>query len=337
MPIFGGNYLVTFLCGGLQGAKILEGLLRVIPQEELTVIVNTMDNVDICGLEIYPTLEYFLFLLAGKLDTRHWETIKNDTYTFMNSISHLMISDNPNSNRKEKPWFRFGDTLFSHSLFLKHLMNKGKSFPEVIEKISEKLGIKARVLPLTDNKISFKIYTEQGMLSFLEYRNKEIKGHIKEIKSVEYEGIDKVKVNPKVEEVLSSSSDKILIGPSNPPLNVLICTEFLTTLKSVKQAIEKASCDVIAISPVVGDEPIEEPLRRIMEEALGFGGSIIQIAERYKGLIDTLIIDEADDQFKEQIKEMGMEVIVTTIRLGHQEYRIKLAELVSKLLPTYLG
>lgn len=313
--------MITVISGGLRTTRFLEGLLRVIPQENFSIIVNTINNLEVLGLEIYPDLEYLLFLLAGKLDIRYWETVQGDTYSFMNSFSYLM--------NKEDLWFRFGDTLFSLVLFRKHLITKGAFFSEAIEKIAEKLNIKARVLPMTNDKVIFKISTDQGELPFLEYRNKELQGLIKEVKKVEYAGIDKAEANPKIEDALSKS-EAILIGPSNPPLNI----EPMLAFEEIKNTVEKASGTVIAISPVLGDEPIDQPMKRLMEEAIGVGTSTVEIVERYPGLIDTLIIDKSDEKYKEQLEEMGMEVIVTDVKLGTHENRTKLAEIVSKLLPT---
>jgi LPPG:FO 2-phospho-L-lactate transferase len=289
------------------------------PQEDLAIIANTINNVNVIGLRIYPDLEYLLFLLAGKLDIRYWETIQGDTYSFMDTLSYLVD--------KEDLWFRFGDTLISHVIFRNHLMTTGKSFSEAIEIIAQKLGIIAKVIPMTSDDVVFKVSTDQGDLPFLEYRNKELQGLIKEVKKVEYDGIDKAKPNSKIEDTLSKS-DAIVIGPSNPPLNI----EPMLAFQDIKNAIEKASCNVIAISPVLGDEPIDQPMRRLIEEAIGIGTSIINIVERYPGLIDTLIIDEKDEKYKEQLVDMGMEVIVTQVRIGTQENRTKLAEIVAKLI-----
>ncbi len=313
--------MITIISGGLRTTKFLEGLLRVIPQEKLGIIVNTMNNLEVLGLDIYPDLEYLLFLLAGKLDIRYWETIQNDTYSIMNSLSYLM--------NKEDLWFRFGDTLITQIIFREHLMTKGAFFSEAITIIAEKLGIKARVFPITDAKVIFQVITDQGNLPFMEYRNKELQGIIKEVKKIEYVGIDKAEVHPKIKDTLSNS-DAIIIGPSNPPLNI----EPMLAFEEIKNTIEKSSGNVIAISPVLGDEPIDQPMRRLMEEALGIGTSILAIVERYPGLIDTLIIDESDEKHKEKLEEMGMEVIVTTVKLNSQENRIKLAEIVSRLLDT---
>ncbi len=206
-------------------------------------------------------------------------------------------------------------------------MNTGKSFSEAIEIIAQKLGITAKVLPMTDDKVVFKVSTDQGDLPFLEYRNKELEGLIKEVKKIEYDGIKKAKANSNIYDYLSKS-DAIVIGPSNPPLNV----EPMLAFQDIKNAIEKAHCSVIAISPVLGDEPIDQPMRRLMEEAIGIGTSINDIVERYPGLIDTLIIDENDEKYKEQLEDLGMEVIVTKVRIGTQENRTKLAEIVAKLI-----
>ncbi len=315
----GGNYLITIISGGLRTTRFLEGLLRVIPQEDLAVIANTINNVNVLGLRIYPDLEYLLFLLAGKLDIRYWETIQGDTYSFMDALSYLM--------NKEDVWFRFGDILISHVLVRNYLMTTGKSFSEAIDIIAQKLGIIAKVIPMTSDDVVFKVNTDQGDLPFLEYRNKELQGLIKEVKKVEYSGIDKAKPNSEIEATLSKS-DAIVIGPSNPPLNI----EPMLAFQDIKNAIEKASCNVIAISPVLGDEPIDQPMRRLIEDAIGIGTSIINIVERYPGLIDTLIIDENDEKYKEQLEDMGMEVIVTKVRIGTQENRTKLAEIVAKLI-----
>ena len=315
----GGNYLITIISGGLRTTRFLEGLLRVIPQEDLAVIANTINNVNVLGLRIYPDLEYLLFLLAGKLDIRYWETIQGGTYSFMDALSYLM--------NKEDVWFRFGDILISHVLVRNYLMTTGKSFSEAIDIIAQKLGIIAKVIPMTSDDVVFKVNTDQGDLPFLEYRNKELQGLIKEVKKVEYSGIDKAKPNSEIEATLSKS-DAIVIGPSNPPLNI----EPMLAFQDIKNAIEKASCNVIAISPVLGDEPIDQPMRRLIEDAIGIGTSIINIVERYPGLIDTLIIDENDEKYKEQLEDMGMEVIVTKVRIGTQENRTKLAEIVAKLI-----
>jgi LPPG:FO 2-phospho-L-lactate transferase len=347
--------VITLLSGGLRGNKFLEGLLQVTPQEELTIVVNAVNNIEICGLDIFPDLENMLFLLAGKLDIREWQTaessfrlmnalsnkiptlsylidrdwenIKDDTHSFMDAFSYLMNED--------EFYGYFGDTFFAHVIFREYLMTKGKSFSEAIGIIAEKLDIKACVLPTTDDKITLKIVTDQGKISLLEYRDKEIKGSIKEIKEIEFDGINNAKINSKVEDAFSNS-DLILIGPCNPLLNVLLFTDYLPTLRPIEKAIEKASGNVIAISPVSGDEPIEQPLWRVMEEAVGFTGEVPQIAKKYQGLIDVLVINESDEKYKEQLEEMGIQVVVTNVNLGTQENRTKLGEIISRLVHTYL-
>jgi LPPG:FO 2-phospho-L-lactate transferase len=238
----------------------------------------------------------------------------------MNSLSYL-------KENEEDLWFRFGDTLIAQVVFRDHLISQGKSFSEAIEIIAQKLDIKAKIIPLTDDKVIFKVVTDKGTLPFLEYRNKANQGLIEEVKKLEFNGINKAKVGPKVSDVLSNC-EAIIIGPSSPPIYI----EPMLAFNDIKHALETASCNVIAISPAIGDEPMEEPIRRIIEEALGHGTSLIDIVERYPGLIDTLIIDESDEKYKEQLEEMGMEVIVTKVSLGDYEHRTKLAELVSKLL-----
>ncbi|MFX1519918.1 MAG: 2-phospho-L-lactate transferase CofD family protein [Promethearchaeota archaeon] len=312
--------MITLLYGGSRTAQFLEGLLRIIPQENFSIVANILNTVEIFGLEIHPNLEYLLFLLAGKLDIRYWKTIQGDTYSFMNSLSSLM-------NTKENLWFRFGDTLIAQVVFRHYLMSQGKSFSEAIEIIAKKLGIKARVIPMTDDKVTFKIVTDQGEMSYLEFCAKESKGLIKEIKKIEYVGIDKAKVNSKAGDALSNC-DAILIGPSNPTIYI----EPMIAIQDIKNAIEKASCNVIAISPKIGDQPIDTYVKRIIEETLGHGTSLLEIVKRYPGLIDTLVIDESDEKYKDQLEELGMEVIVTKVSLGVYEKRTKLAELVSKLL-----
>ena len=157
--------MITLLYGGSRTAQFLEGLLRIIDQENFAIIANTLNTVEVFGLEIHPNLEYLLFLLAGKLDIRYWETIQGDTYSFMDALSYLAD--------KEDLWFRFGDILFSHIIVRKHLMDTGKSFSEAIEIIAQKLGITAKVLPMTNDKVVFEVSTDQGDLPFLEYRNKD--------------------------------------------------------------------------------------------------------------------------------------------------------------------
>jgi LPPG:FO 2-phospho-L-lactate transferase len=312
--------VITLLYGGTRTAQFLEGLLRIVPQEKFSIIANTINNIEVLDLEIIPNLEYLLFLLAGKLDIRYWKTIQNDTYSFMNTLSSLM-------NAEKNPCFRFGDTLIAEAVFRHHLMRQGKSLSEALEIIAERLGIKARIIPMTDDNVKFKVITDQGEMSYLEFRAKEPQGKIKEIKKIEYAGLDKAKANSKIGDALSNS-DAILIGPSNPPIYITP----MITIQDIKNAIEKASCNVIAISPIISDTPIDLPVKRIIEEALGHGTSLLEIVERYPGLIDTLVIDESDEKYKDQLEELGMEVIVTKVSLGDYEKRTKLAELVSKLL-----
>ena len=137
--------MITLLYGGSRTAQFLEGLLRIIDQENFSIITNTLNTVEVFGLEVHPNLEYLLFLLAGKLDIRYWKTIQGDTYSFMNSLSYLRENE-------EDLWFRFGDTLMAQVVFRDYLMSQGKSFSEAIEIIAQRLGITAKIIPLTDDK-----------------------------------------------------------------------------------------------------------------------------------------------------------------------------------------
>jgi len=302
--------MITALAGGVGAAKFLTGLVKLVPEEELTVIVNTGDNIILHGLYISPDTDIITYTLADIVDEKKGWGIRGDTFHCLEALEKL----------GQQTWFRLGDKDMATHLYRTTLLRKGLTLSEVTAQIARSFGLKLAILPMTDNRFETRIKTRDGTVHFEEYLVK--RKARDEVLGVSYSGLNNAEP---AEGVLDSiaNSELVVLCPSNP----IVSIGTILAVRGVKNALRKTHARKVAISPIVAGSPIKGPADKLLK-GLGCEVSAFAVAELYRDFLDTFVIDIADCQSKTRIEELGIEVKVTnTIMLSLQD-KIALAKTV---------
>ena len=307
---------VVCLAGGVGAARFLDGLAQVYPPEKITVIVNTGDDLDYLGVHISPDLDIVTYTLAGIVDTEKGYGIAGDTYNCMAQLDRYSA----------ETWFRIGDRDFGTHLLRTAFLQQGFSMSELTDKIRLLLGVKVKVLPMSDQMIATKIKTASGLLDFQEYFVK--RKFEDEVEDVSYEGASTARPAPSVAESIEKT-DAVILCPSNPILSI----GPILAIPGIRNSLAKTKAKILGVSPIVGGRSIKGPLDRIMRH-LGLDVSPYGVAQLYKGLLRGFVIDDVDKTVTSRINSLGMKVASTQTMMDSPTARARLAEDTLKLADT---
>ncbi|MDV0445298.1 Phosphoenolpyruvate transferase [Methanimicrococcus sp. At1] len=304
---------MIILSGGTGTPKLIDGLRQILPDEEITVIVNTGEDIWSSEVFISPDIDTVLYLFAGNLDKTKWWSIVGDTYNTYNQMKAL----------GQNEILMLGDRDRAVNLVRTKLMKDGLTLTEATAKIAEQFQIKANIVPMSDEPVTSMIETPEGKIHFQEFWV--TKKGAPEILSFEYEGTENAKLSPAAKEMLEKE-DCVIIGPSNPMTSIgpiLALPEIKEILKTKK---------VIAVSPIIGNAPVSGPAGKLMA-AKGLEVSSKGVAELYQDFVDVFVYDIRDDVIDPaEIEAMGIQAVALDTMMTDEGKRKKLAGKVLKLL-----
>ncbi len=307
--------MITALAGGVGASKFLEGLSRVAPPEEISIIVNTGDDIEMFGLYIAPDLDIVTYTLAGAVNPETGWGLAGDTF---NCLEQLL------GYTQTERWFNLGDRDLAAHIFRAQQLRQGLPLSEIAERLRTALGVKSRVLPMTDTHTPTTIITAEGEMHFQEYLVK--RRAQPKVTGIRFEYIESAKPAPGVAEAVLSS-DAIIICPSNP----LISIGPILAVPGMRDLLERAEAPVVAISPVVGGASLKGPTDRMLAD-LGMQVSAAQVARLYSDVADVFILDVQDEAAKPEIEDLGLKVCVTDTVMSGLEEKIKLAKFTLEAL-----
>ncbi|MBE0521072.1 MAG: 2-phospho-L-lactate transferase [Candidatus Methanoperedenaceae archaeon] len=265
---------MILLSGGTGTPKLIRGLRRLIPDEEITVIVNTAEDTFISGNLVSPDMDTVMYLFAGMLDESKWWGVRDETYHTNNALRELGLNER----------MLVGDTDRSTHIFRSELMRNGAKLTEATAQLSGKLGVRARILPMCDEKVDTMITTPDGIMHFQDFW---IGKHGEpDVLSVNISGIENACLTEDVIAALESE-ENVVIGPSNPVTSI----GPILALKGMQKILSKKK--VIAVSPIIGNEPVSGPAGKLMK-ASGIPVSSLGLARCYVELLDALVVDGQD-------------------------------------------
>ena len=304
--------MITALAGGVGAAKLLRGLSKVI-DDELTIIVNTGDDITLHGLHISPDLDIITYTLAGIVDPEKGWGIKGDTFNCLDMLKKLGCEG----------WFNLGDRDLAIHIYRTYLLNRGLRLSEVTAKIASAFGLSAHIIPLTDDSFQTKIKTDIGILHFQEYLVK--RGCSDRVLGVIFEGAEEAKPAPKVlESILDARA--VIICPSNP----IVSIGTILSVKGIREALQRTRATIVGVSPIIGGTPVKGPADKLMS-ALNIEVSVYGVAQLYKDFLDIFLIDACDSALKERVESLGIKVVVTNILMKSFEEEKALAKLILSL------
>ncbi len=300
--------MITALAGGVGAARFLTGLTQVVPQEELTVIANTGDDIELYGLHISPDVDIVAYTLANVVDEAKGWGIKGDTFQCLDMLKE----------RGQETWFNLGDRDLATHIYRTNRLRQGATLSQITKEICNTLGLKINLLPMTDDKFETQIRTNQGSVHFEEYF---VKRQFKdEVLGVNFVGATTALPSPGVLDAILES-EKIVVCPSNP----IVSIGTILSINGVREALRRTNARVVGVSPIIGGMPIKGPADKLMR-GLGLEVSAFGVAELYSDFIDGFVVDAVDAFQKSRIEKLGIDVSVTNTVMKSLDDKVSLAK-----------
>jgi LPPG:FO 2-phospho-L-lactate transferase len=299
--------MIVVLTGGTGGAKFVDGLRRVVPPEELTIIVNTGDDHEWWGLYVSPDVDSITYVLAGMLSSERGWGVRGDTFHCLQAMKEL----------GEPTWFSVGDRDLATHLLRTQLMSHGRTLTEVTRSIADRLDVRSRVLPMSDMRVETRIDTPAGDLSFEQYFVQ--RWYQDPVNSVRFAGASEAEPAPGVIEAISCAQ-AVLIAPSNPVTSI----GPILAVPGIRDALRETSARVGAVSPIIGSAAVSGPAGTLMK-ATGLDVSIAGLAEAYRDFLDFLVADESDADAARTLTSGSLQVHCASIMMGSIEDKARLA------------
>ncbi|MCY4060968.1 MAG: 2-phospho-L-lactate transferase [Chloroflexi bacterium] len=296
---------IVVLIGGVGGAKLASGLIEAVPPERLTFIVNTGDDFWHLGLRICPDLDTLMYTLAGLVNRQWGWGVADDSTVALDCLArHYQV----------EPWFRLGDKDLATHLLRTHWLRLGRSLTEVTACLGERLGLRARILPMCDEEVPTLVNTvERGELGFQEYFVKHAWNPT--IRAIRHQGCEKAWLSPGVGEALNDA-DIVLIAPSNPWLSLAP----ILAVPGLRAALSNLAAPVVAVTPIIAGDAVKGPTAKIMRE-LGLEVSAREVARFYRGLIDGFV----DDRRNQPFEMKGLRTVQLNTLMNDQADKVALA------------
>lgn len=299
--------MITALAGGVGAARFLQGLVRVVPEEEITVIVNTGDDIELHGLHISPDLDIVMYTLAGIVDEEKGWGVRGDTFNCLGMLRRY----------GHETWFRLGDRDLATHIYRTQLLKSGRSLAEATQRLCQRLGVKVRILPMTDDKFETRIVTDAGTMHFQEYLV--MRKAQDNVTGVMFEGVQEARPAAEVADSILNTN-AVIICPSNP----IVSIGTILSVKNIRRALKETEAKVIAVSPIVGGAPVKGPADKLMR-GLGLEVSASAVAELYRDFLDAFVIDQLDQAERERIEKLGLHVVTTNTLMRSIEDKVRLA------------
>ncbi|MGB2898348.1 MAG: 2-phospho-L-lactate transferase [Candidatus Acidiferrum sp.] len=286
------KFKITALAGGVGASKLLLGLYEVMAPRDLTIIVNTGDDIVLHGLNISPDLDIVTYTLAGIVDVKKGWGFRNETF---HALKRLALYGRAN-------WFNLGDRDLATHIHRTAMLAEGESLSEAAESIRTALGVKSRILPMSDDPVPTIIDSNEGPLHFQEYLVKRRAEPV--VRGIRFVGVESIRPAPGVLEAIATA-DRIIICPSNP----LISIGPILAVPQVREHLRKHKEKVFAVCPIVGGKSLKGPSDKMLAQ-LGHDSTALGVAKLYADFTGTFIIDPVDKSQAAAISALGLKVAI---------------------------
>lgn len=279
---------VAVLAGGVGAARLLRGLAPLLAQHQLTIIVNTADDDEFYGLHVSPDIDTVLYTLAGLSDPVRGWGIAGDTFHALEAMRRY----------QREVWFQLGDRDLATHVFRTARLREGQTLSQFTTQQARNLGVQARVLPMSDDRVRTIVETSAGRRSFQEYL---VRDRAREtVRGLSYSGARSARPAPGVRAALAEAS-LIVIAPSNP----LVSIAPILAVPGIRQTLRRAEAPVVAVSPLIGGRSVKGPADKMMR-ALGTAATPLGLADLYADLLDAMIVDTTDRAFVPKLAARGI-------------------------------
>ncbi len=320
-PSDGRSYahgVLVALCGGVGAARMLSGLVRVVPPADITAIVNVGDDMVLHGLHISPDLDTVTYTLADMDNRETGWGVAGESWTVMDELARIGGED----------WFRLGDRDLATHLFRTGRLQAGETLSSVTEELRNRRGVGVRLLPVTDDALRTRVTLAEPSalgpagteVAFQDYFVR--LHHEVAVSAVRIEGADQARPAPGVLEALENA-DTIVVCPSNPVVSI----GPLLAVPGVRQTLVARKARVVAVSPIIAGSALKGPAARLMVE-LGTEASVVGVARLYASWVGTLVVDVDDETLAADVEAQGVRCIVTPTVMSSPQRGADLAQVV---------
>ena len=299
--------MILALSGGTGGSKMVDGLAQVVGQPQLTAVVNIGDDADFYGLRVCPDLDICTYVLAGVVDERGWG-YAGDSFRCLEGLATY----------GQDAWFGLGDRDLATHIHRTLRLREGAGLAEVTAEICARLGVEARVLPMTEDEVRTRITTAAGPRSFQEYLVRG--GAAEEIEHIELIGSERARPAPGLLEAIAAA-ERIVICPSSPVVSI----GTILAIPGVRAALAARRADCAAVSPIVGRRPVEGPADRFLRGAGYDECSATQMARIYADVAAAFVLDASDAAEAPAIDALGVRTVLADALMPDRAARARLA------------
>jgi LPPG:FO 2-phospho-L-lactate transferase len=305
---------VVVLAGGVGAARFLRGLVRLVPPEDIVVIGNTGDDMWWHGLYIAPDLDTVTYWLGGMADEFRGWGIRDDT--FITQAAFAQLSD--------KAWFQLGDRDLATHLYRTGRLADGVPLHRVTAELAERLGVRSRILPMTDAPVETRLKTDAGDLHFQEYFVRERSRPT--VHEIYWTGLEDASPAPGVAEALGTAR-LVLIAPSNPSISI----GPILAVPGLRALVAAVRGRTVAISPLIAGRAVKGPTVELMR-AEGTRPDALGVAQRYQELAAGFVLDTADAALAPEIAALGYRVAIRPTMLDDLDASREVASTALDLL-----
>jgi LPPG:FO 2-phospho-L-lactate transferase len=302
--------VITVLAGGVGAARFLQGLLQVHSPSDITIVSNVGDDAEFFGLHVSPDIDAVLYHLSGIADQERGFGIRHDSFHILDSLERFGYDT----------WFRLGDRDMATCLTRTDLLRRGRTLSEATAELADAFVVPARIIPVTNDRLRTMLRTEDGVIDFQEYfAKRRTEGHVWE---VIFDGAAEATPAPGVLDSIADA-EAVLITPSNP----LVSIAPILAVPGVRDALRVATARVAAVSPIVGGRALKGPAARMLRDQ-SLPASPVTIASLYQDFLDVMVIDNEDKDHADDIKGLGLEVLITDTIMTTMDKKATLARTV---------
>ena len=301
--------MITVLSGGTGTPKLLQGIKEIVEPDDLTIIVNTLENDYFSGVYVSADIDTVLYTMCDMINDEFWYGVKGDTFITHERLEELGCGE----------LLRIGDIDRATKIQKTQLMQK-YGLAKACDIQAKNMGIKSKILPMSEENSDIKIVTDVGELEFHDFLIKH-QGE-PEVLDVRFSN---VKPCDGIIDAINNS-DAVIIGPSNPITSILP----ILSLEGVRDALKDTY--VIAVSPIIGCEAVSGPASKFMD-ALNVEVSSIGVAKLYQDFLDAIVIDDEDLDMKSQLNQIVNKVITTNTIMNNLGVKKNLAQIILDSIP----
>ncbi|HJO79504.1 MAG: 2-phospho-L-lactate transferase [Acidimicrobiales bacterium] len=305
------------LAGGVGAARLLAGLVQVLPPSEVTAVVNTGDDLIMHGLYISPDLDTVTYTLAGANNPETGWGLVGETWQAMGSLDRY----------GGDTWFNLGDVDLGTHLYRTGRLASGAGLAAVTAEVAAGWGLESTLLPMTEDRVVTKVTLadDGGLGNEVDFQEYFVRlRHDVPVSSVRFDGAEASLPGPGVLEAIAGA-DLVVVAPSNP----IVSIGPLLAVPGIADAIRARRDDTVAVSPIIAGAALKGPADRLMRE-LGHEVSVGGVARMYRDITSCLIIDSVDTDLAGAVEAEGMACVITDTVMSSPEVATDLARTVLK-------